>query len=96
MRHAALAEALGHPHPLRTYVALITGFDFDAVWVRARSRGRARAIVARSFEDAGYGSFKDGLQHVTSLQVADELDDWPLVYPRRGPEGLVMGVGGRP
>ena len=94
MRHAALAEALGHPHPLRTYVAAVTVFD-EAVYVRARSPGRARAIMARSFEGASWGTFKEGLQSITSLRIA-KLDEWPLVYPLGGPEGLVRTPGGRP
>ena len=96
MRHGALAHALGHPHPLRTYVAAVIVFD-EAVYVRARSPGRARAIMARSFEGASWGTFKEGLQSITSLRIAaPEFDEWPLVYPLGGPEGLVRTPGGRP
>ncbi len=74
------------PH---TWTAAVSGFDFGDVFVRAATRSRARALVAQSFEEAGWGSFKEGLEHVSSIRLTDELSDWPLIYPKRGPEGLV-------
>ena len=74
---------------LRTYVVAVEGFDFRHTYARATTRSRANAIVASSFEDAGWGSFGDGLRSIVSTRLCPEADDWPLIYPRRGPEGLV-------
>ncbi|MCH9637803.1 MAG: hypothetical protein K0U16_07665 [Gammaproteobacteria bacterium] len=72
---------------VRTYRVEVRGFDFKYVWVRSETRGRARAICAKQFVEAGWGTMKEGLEHVVSARIDDEADV-ELIYHRRGPEGV--------
>lgn len=78
---------------VRQYKVEVSGFDFRFVWARASSHAKARSIVARAFEDAGYGTFGDGIRHIRSCRL-DRGAERPLVSPRRGPEGLCSNTAG--
>lgn len=76
-------------NPSRTYYVAIRNFDgLDGALIRARSRGRARYLCAAGFHEAGYGTMKEGFQHIGSCRLAPDADEWPLVYPGRG-EGFL-------
>ncbi len=76
---------------VRTYRVVVTGFDFDRVFVRARSLPRARTICAQAIQDAGYTkTVYDAYTLVEGVQLHPEEDDRPLVRPSLGPEGLCV------
>lgn len=75
----------------RNYRIVVDGLPFSHVHVRARSRGRARYLCARSFRDAGLGSVMEGLQIIRSCTLDSSVDELELVYPC-GTEGLLCSV----
>jgi hypothetical protein len=74
----------------RGYRAEIRGFDFDHVFVRARSNSSARLLVARGFEEAGFGNVCGGFRHIVSVKLDARADTMPLCC--EGDEGLCKVV----
>lgn len=66
-----LAQPSARLSLVRTYRVGVKGFPFDHVFVRAKSRGRARTICARAFSEAGYGTIGDGYKQITSTRLDD-------------------------
>ena len=73
----------------RDYCLHVRGFDFSRLYVRARSRGQARIISARSYKDAGWGSIREGLRVIKTAHLAPPGETTSLrVVARHGaPEG---------
>jgi hypothetical protein len=77
----------------RTYFVTVCGFDFAGVHVRASTRGRARFLAAKGYEDAGFGSVGDALAKViTGVRLDPSADGRPLIGGALD-EGLVAVSG---
>lgn len=83
------------PH-LRSYIVFVRGFDFVHVYARAKSHSQARSVAARGFSDAGYGSFLEGLRHVTSVRLCPEAEALDLVESTRTRDGAGLLYGATP
>lgn len=76
----------GEDAAVRQFRVWVSGFDFDCVFVRAKTHARAKAFVARAFADAGYGSFGAGLLSITACRL-DQGRARPIINARKS-EGL--------